>query len=302
MTADEDGQRLDPELEREREPEEEQEEESEEQLDTGDPGPNVFKLVGALLKSLRQSAEMDRETFGARMGYSAHTIASVEQGRRRPPGPDFLDQADTVLRAGGLLKGAKKEVAKARLPAFFRGVAKLEETAVEYHSYQNQVVPGLLQTEDYARALYRMRRPALDDESIEEHVAARKIRQDILTRKPAPTMSFVIEEVVLHRPYGGRAILDGQRRRLLQVGQQRNMDIQIMPTDREEHAGDAGPLILLRAENEPMAVYVEAQDISALRTQPDVVRNISQQYETIRAQALNPRESMRYIEKLLGEQ
>ncbi|MFD5321727.1 helix-turn-helix domain-containing protein [Streptomyces sp. NPDC127098] len=279
-----------------------QNEESEQEQDTSDPGPNVFKLVGALLKSLRQNAELDREAFGARMGYSAHTIASVEQGRRRPPGPDFLEQADRVLRAGGLLKLAQKEVAKARLPAFFRGVAKLEETAVEYHSFQNQVVPGLLQTEDYMRALYRNRRPALDDETIEEHVTARKARQDILTRKPAPSMSFVIEEVVLHRPYGGRAVLDGQRRHLLRMGRQRNVDVQIMPTDREEHAGDAGPMILLRAENEPMTAYVEVQGISASRTDPETVRKISQRYETIRAQALNPRESMHYIEKLLGEQ
>ncbi|GAB2924866.1 helix-turn-helix domain-containing protein [Streptomyces mayteni] len=279
----------------------ESEQEEEGQLDTGDPGPNVFKLVGALLKSLRLNAEMDRETFGARMGYSAHTIASVEQGRRRPPGPDFLDRSDDVLNAGGLLKGAKKEIAKARLPAFFRGVAKLEETAVEYHSYQTHVMPGLLQTEDYARALYRMRRPVLDDETVEERVAARKTRQDILIRKPAPTMSFVVEEVVLHRPFGGPAVLKGQRERLLRVGQLRNVEIQIMPTDREDHAGDAGSLILLRPEDEPMAVYVEAHDVSALRTDPNTVRTLSQRYETIRAQALTPRESRRYIEKLLGE-
>jgi transcriptional regulator with XRE-family HTH domain len=273
-----------------------------EQLDAGEPGPDIIRLIGVQLKALRIRAKLEREDFGEQMGYSAHTIASIEQGRRRPPEPGFLDRADELLNAGGVLKAAKGEVAKAGLPAFFRDVAKLEERAVEYHSYQSQVIPGLLQTESYARALFRMRRPTLDDDTVEKHVAARQARQEILKRKPAPTMSFVVEEVVLHRPFGGREVLRTQRRHLLNIGQQRNVEIQVMPTDREDHAGDGGPLTLLRTQDEPMIAYLEVQGVSALRMQQSVVRDISQRYETIRAQALTPRESMRYIEELLGEQ
>ena len=268
-------------------------------LDAGeDAGPDIVRLIGAQLKSLRMNAQLEREEFAARVGYSTHTVISVEQGLRRPPEPDFLDRADEVLRAGGLLKLAKREVAKACLPAFFRDAARLEERAVEYHSYENQVVPGLLQTREYARALFRMRRPMLDEETVEERTAARLARQALLDRTPAPTMSFVLEEAVLHRPLGGREVLRAQREHLLRLARQPNIELQVMPTGREDHAGSGGPLLLLRAEGEPMAAYVEAHGLGVLHTRADTVRDLSQRYEILRAQALGPRESARLIERL----
>jgi transcriptional regulator with XRE-family HTH domain len=266
-----------------------------------DHGPDIVRLVGAQIKTLRLNAGLNREQFGTLMGYSEHTISSIEQGRRRPAEPDFLDKADEILDARGLLILAKKEVAKSRLAPFFRDAANIEEQVIEYHCYENQVVPGLLQTEAYARALYRMRRPTLDEETIEEQVAARLARQDIFDHNPAPTMSFVLEEAVLHRPYGGREILRGEREHLLTVGQRRNVEIQIMPTDAEDHAGAGGPITLLRPQGEPMVAYVEVQNVSALHQDTEAVREMSQRYEIIRAQALTPRESMRYIETLLGD-
>ncbi|MQS07244.1 helix-turn-helix domain-containing protein [Streptomyces alkaliphilus] len=262
---------------------------------------DLVRLVGRQLKTLRLRAGLEREEFADRMGFSPHTIASIEQGRRRPPGPDFLDRADDLLDAGGVLSAAKHAVSRTRLPAFFRGVAGLEERAVEYHSYENQVVPGLLQTEEYTRALYRMRRPALDDDTVEGHVAARMTRRGFLDRTPPPTTSFVMEEVVLRRPLGGREVLHGQCRHLLALAARRNIEIQVLPTEIDDHAALGGPLVLLRPGNGSMVAYLEVQNASALRTDRNAVREIAQRYETIRAQALTPRETLRYIEKLVGE-
>jgi transcriptional regulator with XRE-family HTH domain len=270
------------------------------QPEADNTGPDIVRLVGAQLKALRINAGLEREDFGRRMGYSPHTIASIEQGRRRPPEGDFLDKADDLLEAGGLLKIAKKEVIKAALPQRFRSVAALEERASEYHSFQNQVMPGLLQTEEYARALFRMRRPALDDETVEERVTARLARQEIFQRKPLPVMSFILQEVVLHYPYGGCEVLRGQWQRLLQVGRMRNVEIQVMPTDREDHACAGGPLILLRPEDEPMLAYAEVQGRGGSITELKAVRQLHRRYEILQAQALNPWESLGYIEKLLG--
>ena len=119
-------------------------------------------------------------------GYSASTIAAFEQGRRIPP-PRFIDQADEVLDAGGVLQAMKEEVARAQYPAFFRDAARLEAEAVELHVYATQAVPGLLQTEEYARAVFAMRRPLLDEETIDQRVAARLARQEIFARTPLPT-------------------------------------------------------------------------------------------------------------------
>ncbi|MFD4724764.1 Scr1 family TA system antitoxin-like transcriptional regulator, partial [Streptomyces seoulensis] len=115
----------------------------------------VVAAFGQTVKTLRLRAGMDREELGRRLGYSAATIASFEQGRRIPP-PRAIDRADEVLDAGGLLKVWKEEVERAQYPPFFQGMAQLEKQAMELLSYDTHVVKGLLQTEEYMRALLDM--------------------------------------------------------------------------------------------------------------------------------------------------
>ncbi|PZG75304.1 transcriptional regulator [Streptomyces sp. NTH33] len=243
---------------------------------------------------------LDRAQFGSRTGYSASTIASFEQGRRIPP-PRFIDRADEVLDAGGVLKAGKEEVAQAQYPAFFRDAARLESKAAALHVYATKAVPGLLQTEEYAQAVFSMWRPLLDEEVIAQRVAARLARQEIFSRKPMPTVSFVIEEYVLRRPLGGRGVMRGQWEQILLHGQRRNVEIQVMPIEREEHAGLEGPFTLIETLEGQRIAYVEAYKDSRLYTERESVREIVEQYGILRAQALTPRESMAFVEKLLGE-
>jgi transcriptional regulator with XRE-family HTH domain len=127
-----------------------------------EPGIGILRVFGRQLKRFRLRAELDRVEFGRRTGYSTATIAAYEQGRRVPPGK-FIDLSDELLDAGGVLQEMKDEVARAQYPAFFRDAARLEVEAVELHAYDTQVVKGLLQTEEYARAVFTMRRPLLDE-------------------------------------------------------------------------------------------------------------------------------------------
>ncbi|MEU4497150.1 helix-turn-helix transcriptional regulator [Streptomyces sp. NPDC023998] len=264
------------------------------------PGSGILHVFGRQLKRFRECTEYDRAAFGAATGYSASTIASYEQGRRVPP-PRFIEQADELLGARGVLAEMKEEVARAQYPAFFRDAAKLEAEAVELHLYAVQAVPGLLQTEEYTRALLNMRRPLLDEETIEQRVTARMARQEILSRWPAPLLGFVIEEAVLRRPYGGKSVLRGQLELLHLVAQARNVEVQVMPTDREDNAGVDGPFtVITRKGNEPVA-YLEVQGRSILVSDREDVRTIAARYGIIRAQALSPRESLGLVEKLLGE-
>ncbi|WP_328405458.1 helix-turn-helix domain-containing protein [Streptomyces sp. NBC_00390] len=264
------------------------------------PGSGILHVFGRQLKRFRECTEYDRAAFGAVTGYSASTIASYEQGRRVPP-PRFIEQADELLGARGVLAEMKEEVARAQYPAFFRDAAKLEAEAVELHVYANQAVPGLLQTEEYARAVFVNWRPLYDEETVEQRVAARLARQEILASRPLPTFSFVIEEAVLHRPLGGPGVMRGQLEQILLVGQQRNVEIQVMPTKREEHAGLAGPFTLIETTEGRRIAYVEVHKLSRLYTERRAVREIEEQYGLLRAQALTPRESLALIEKLLGE-
>ncbi|MCM2580538.1 helix-turn-helix domain-containing protein [Streptomyces meridianus] len=267
---------------------------------------DLFRAVGKQIKLLRERAGLTQRELGERLAYGEDQISSLERGRRTPQ-PEFLDAADELLDAGGLLKAAKDDVARAKArsrvkhPAWFRDYARMEAEAVEVHYYSNHDIPGLLQTEARTRALYGMRKPLLDDETIEQRVSARLFRQEILTRWPAPIVSCVIEESVLRRPVGGQKVNQGQLKHLLRAGNMRSLELQIMPTERTEHAGMGGPFILLTPKGRPQVGYVEVQNFSRLSTEAEDVRMLAARYGSIRAQALTPQESLALIEKMLGE-
>ncbi|HEX5567580.1 MAG TPA: helix-turn-helix transcriptional regulator [Streptomyces sp.] len=265
-----------------------------------DAGSGVLRVFGRQLKRFRVRAGMERPEFGSLTGYSVSTIAAYEQGRRVPP-PRFIDQADEVLDAGGVLQEMKEEVARAQYPAFFRDAARLEAEAVGLHVYEMYAVPGLLQTEEYARAVFSVRRPLLDEDRIEQGLSARLARQEIYARRPAPLVSFVLEECVLQRPLGGKDVLRGQLEQVLLIGHKRNVEIQVMPVSREDHGALGGPFTLIDTPEGRRIAYAEVQGDSRLYSGQSKVRELEARYGILRAQALTPSESLAYVEKLLGE-
>ncbi|MEW2098026.1 helix-turn-helix transcriptional regulator [Streptomyces sp. NPDC012485] len=260
----------------------------------------VAVAFGRQLKLLRVRAGLDRVEFGKRVGYAAQSVASFEQGRRIPQ-PEFIDKADSVLDAGGLLVALKEELARSQYPAFFRDMARLEAEAVELCAYDSHIVNGLLQTEEYMRAVLGMRRPLLGDETIELRVAARLARQEILSRWPAPLLSFVVEEGALRKRLGGKAVMRGQLEQLLLFGALRNVELQLMPLDREDNAGVDGPYTVITRKGGEQFVYMEVQGRSNLLMKRDETQLAAARYGIIRSQALTPRETLGFIEKLLGE-
>lgn len=254
---------------------------------------------GRQLKLLRTRAGLDRTEFGKRVGYAGQSVASFEQGRRIPQ-PGFIDKADDILDAGGLLKALKEEVVRAQYPAFFRDAARLEAGAAALCVYGVYAIPGLLQTADYARAGFQMERPLLDDEVIEQGVLARLARQEIYDRRPAPLLSFIVEESVLHRPIGGSSTRYGQLEQVLHIGRKRNVEVQVMPMDREDHGALGGPFTLIDTAQGQRIAYAEVQGDSRLYTAQSTVRELEARYGIIRSQALTPSESSEFIEKLLG--
>ena len=261
----------------------------------------VLRAVGRQIKMWREAAGLKQGELGARIGYGADLVSAVERAVRTPQ-PEFLDSADEVLGAGGKLSAMKADVERARYPKKVRDLAKLEDEAVELGAYANHYVHGLLQTPEYARALYTMRRPAYTEDEIDRHVGARLARQEIFERVPRPTLTFVQEEVTLRRPIGGRPVLRNQLEHLLDIGQLRHVEIQVMPTDRDDHAGMGGPIRLLQLRDGKTVAHEEGQTYNRVVSDPREVRLLETRYGIIRAQALTPRESLAFIEKLIGEE
>ncbi|MFR9674687.1 helix-turn-helix domain-containing protein [Streptomyces sp. TR06-5] len=257
-------------------------------------------MVGRLVKLWRERAGMTQAELGAAIGYSLEQVSSVERGRRVPK-PDFLGRADEALRADGLLSALRKDVAEARYPKKVRDLAKLETGAVELNLYANHNMHGLLQTEEYARALYGMRWPAFSEEEVDRYVAARMARQEILRQARPPMFTFVLEEVTLRRPVGGRGCLSRQVERVLEVGRLRHVTLQVMPTDRGDHAGLGGPMELIKLGGGGSVGHTEAQLTNRIITRPKEVQILEMRYGIIRSQALTPRESLAFIEKVRGE-
>lgn len=267
---------------------------------------HLFRALGKQIKVLRERAGLSQRELGLATHCGEDLVSAVERGVRTPQ-PDFLERVDQVLDAGGVLVAAAGEVREAlarsrtRHPDWFRDFARTEADSLALHEYSNQAVPGLLQTEDYARAVFTRRRPLLNEETVEKRVADRLARQSIFERWPAPTFSFVLEEAVLQRPIGGRSVHMNQLRRLHHVGQMRTVELQVMPTEREEHPSMDGPFTLLTPKGRGEVAYTEVQGHARLITAPDEVRVVNERYGIMRAQALTPRESLTLIEKMLGE-
>ncbi|WP_405466365.1 helix-turn-helix domain-containing protein [Streptomyces anulatus] len=260
----------------------------------------VIAAVGRQIKLWREAAGMRAAELGTAIGYSENLVFKVEGGRRIPK-PEFLDRTDAAVGAGGKISAMKQDVEEARYPKKVRDLTKLEAEAVELGSYAGGVIDGLLQTEEYARALYRERRPAYSEGDIERLVAARMARQVVFDRRPAPLLTFVQEESTLRRRTGGRMILRRQLEHLLELGQLRHVEIQVMPMEAEEHAGLGGSHRILKLKDGKTVGLNEIQLISGLITDPRQVQILEMRYNLIRSQALTPRLSREFIEKLLGE-
>jgi transcriptional regulator with XRE-family HTH domain len=265
-----------------------------------DWGVAVVATVGRQLKLRREAVGMRAAAFGEAVGYGEDMVYKIEAGKRIPR-PEYLDHADEVLGAGGLLSAMKEDVQKVRYPKKVRDLAEMEAKAVELLSYGNHNLHGLLQTEEHARALFEMAQPPQSPEEVERGVIARMARNAVFERSPAPVLSFVLEEVTLRRPIGGTMVQRRQLEHLLKVGKLRNVTIQVMPTDRVEHAGMGGLIQVLKFEDGTAVGRSEGAFNGRPVSDPRQLRILDLRYGMIRAQALTPDESLAFIEHLRGE-
>ncbi|WP_328489359.1 helix-turn-helix domain-containing protein [Streptomyces zaomyceticus] len=278
---------------------------TDEVLDEGPGGSepetsDSLKALGEVVKAFRRRAGLTQEAFAPLVGYSVPTVASIEQGRRLPP-VAFVERAEEVLDAFGTIRGAAKHVArKPGLAKWFRQWAKLEQQAATLYTYENRLVPGLLQTPAYAKTLFDEQIPALGDDEIEALLAARIERMKLLTDRPHTIYSFIIDEHVLSRQTGGPEVMREQASHILDTCTRRNIDIQIMPHSRGHHAGLNGPLCLLETPENRWFAYCEGQETGQFIPDPKVVSILQKRYARMRAQALSFEESASLLREMRG--
>lgn len=259
--------------------------------------PVAWRYSGNQMKRWRTKAGVSRDELAAASNYSPDTIAAMEQGVRMPTAR-VLDVADEMCDAEGMLSAGKEFLNREKFPTRAQDFMEREREAISRWSYEIAVIPGLLQTSAYARALIENRLPPLDEETVEERIAARMERQTILTkRKPPVAVSFVLYEAVLRSPQ----VDDEQLRRLLEVLCLRNVTLQVLPFERAFSDALMGPMVLLETRDHERYAFTEGPFASELSADPDVVSRVAERLSMIRAQALSPAESARYVERMVDE-
>ncbi|WP_412075973.1 helix-turn-helix domain-containing protein [Streptomyces sp. col6] len=260
-------------------------------------GGGTAEMFGVLLRHYREMAGLSQEGLGTRIGFSKSQVAMVERGQRPPKG-EFVRQADAVLGANGALTAAAGQLKFSRVATWFEPFAEEEAKAVARYEYECHVVPGLLQTEAHARAVFGQACPPLDDDAIERLVDGRLARQTLLTRKPPPEISFVLEPSALMRPIGGRAVHRAQLQHILEVSKLRHVHIQVMSSQRETHSGLSGSFVLLETDDRRRLAYLEVQDRNFLVSEQPHLGDLFAKYGRLRTQAHGLEESRELIEQM----
>ncbi|MEU4210093.1 helix-turn-helix transcriptional regulator [Streptomyces sp. NPDC026206] len=260
--------------------------------------PIGWRYCGDQLKRWRERGGVSREELAKEAGYGYEAIKSMEQGRRRPS-LRVLQVADQMCGAGGLLEAAhpflKPEGPRSAAQDYFQ----YEAEALALSSSEPMLIPGLLQTEGTARALFGKRWPPLDDTTIDEWVAVRLRRHQALD-KQSTAFSFVIGETPLSVPLGDIETHKGQLRHLLHVGARRNVKIQVMPSGAHQ-LGLNGSVVMMELPGNERIAYQEGSFAGVLVTESERVSDIGHALSLIYQVALSPDDSARFIAKLLEE-
>ncbi|TFE37233.1 XRE family transcriptional regulator [Streptomyces sp. ICN441] len=268
-----------------------------------EPHPSdSLRTFGAVVQALREHAGLSRGDLAAVVRYSKHTVESVELGRRMPD-ESFVERAEEVLGNTGALRRAARHLSRGEvgLAAWFRRWARLEREAVSLCTYECRLVPGLLQSEAYARAVFEGTIPLRTDAELETQLTARMERQKMMRERPTVPFSFIVEEHVFRRRFGDAEAMRGLVDHVLERSAPRNVTLQVVPLGAGLHACLDGPVQVLETSEGRRLGYSEGQENGRLISDPKQVSVLCQRYETLRSQAMSPKDSRDLLERLRGE-
>ncbi|MBF8185693.1 helix-turn-helix domain-containing protein [Nonomuraea sp. K274] len=238
-------------------------------------------VFGAELRRLRHAEGWSLDGLGNRLGYSGTMIGYWERAKRPVP-EEAVTAAEGVFGLKGELVALWKEINPKAPPRWFRQWPKIESAARLLRFWEPLLVPGILQTEQYARAVLRAE-PGATKEKVEEALKSRLCRQSIFSRPNPPTVQFVIDEGVLHRSVEGAAVMHEQLTYLLTLMDK--ITIQVVPLSVGMNCGLLGGFAIAHVPGAPDAAYLETASNGQVTDRVEEVEAISLRYDTIRAWA-----------------
>jgi transcriptional regulator with XRE-family HTH domain len=262
------------------------------------PDRSVRHFFGAEMRRYRENAGMTLEGLAGVVHFARSHLSRIELAESIIP-TELPAKLDAAFGTDGhfvrLYALAKKEVH----PDRYRRLMELETQARIIHEFAGDVVPGLVQTEEYARALFRIFAPRATAEQIEEKVQARLSRQELLRATPPPDLTIVLDEAVVRRAVGGSAVMRAQLEALIEQVQAPRTTIQLLPFAHGEHALLGGSLKLMTLEDKTQAAYEESIATGTLLEDEESVSERRRHYDLIRACALSPRDTATFLRTVL---
>jgi transcriptional regulator with XRE-family HTH domain len=264
-----------------------------------DPSRSPRIQFGTELRKFRLSAGFTQRKLCDAVHLSISQLSMIENGHRAPT-VDLARRADETLGLGTTLTGLLDRLnrAAAQLPRWFRPWLDFEREAAALRMWEPLMVPGLLQTEDYARAILS-REPGITAEQAEEHVAARLDRQSILKRPKPPMLWVILDEGVLHRPIASSEVMKGQFEYLLEVAENPRISLQVLPYQACSVVGLLGGFVIadMQRGSSPVA-YIDSQSTEdRVSDRADEVEGLAFRYDVIRVDALSRHESLSMIKE-----
>ncbi|MBZ9640660.1 helix-turn-helix transcriptional regulator [Streptomyces sp. PSKA30] len=261
-----------------------------------DPSASPLDYYGYELRRSREAAGLTLAQLGSIVFCTGSLIGQIETALKVPQ-REFSERVDAALGTDGTFSRLVGLVLRSQLPSWFQPFAELESRATSIATFQAQVVYGLLQTPDYARAVLQ----AGWADGLDEQVAARLERQRILTREAPPWVWVVLDEVVLHRPFGSDKVMREQLTHLLDLQERRQVRVQVLPLGVGNHPATAGSFTVLRFDSDLEISYSENYDKGYMTANPDVVRDCSHRYDHLQAAALSIEDSAALIARVREE-
>ncbi|MFJ4695280.1 helix-turn-helix domain-containing protein [Streptomyces sp. NPDC088766] len=252
-------------------------------------------LFGARVRRLRTAAGLTQAELGDRTHVVSTRITQIERASGAKPTLELARALDTALGADDLLVELWPYVYREAFPDWSRKFMEYSARAVAVRQYAAHVVPGLLQTEDYARAVLSLDALLDGEEQLEERVTARMGRQGRLSSPNRPELCMILDEAVLRRPIGGHAVMRKQLARLLDVAAERHIAVQVLPFEQGEHEAMGGSLTVLVLPDGSEVAYTEGSDYGQLIEEPINVSRYKVIYDRLRAAALPPLMSLDMI-------
>jgi transcriptional regulator with XRE-family HTH domain len=259
-----------------------------------------LEAFASQLRSWRLRMGWTQVAMGRELGYSSSLVSGVETMDKAPTA-DFATRCDEVLGTPGTFETLQGLVAREAYPAFFAPVIPFEREAVRIHGWELGAVPGLLQTEGYARALIRSGRPRDSIDTIDRLVAARMERQEIVTGENAPLLWYVLDEGVLRHVVGGPEVMGEQLDRLLAATSTPGIVVQVLPFAADNNAGADGPIALYEFSESPSVCYTECYSGGRIVEGRREVAELMTVISLIRASALPARDSRELIRRIRSE-